>query len=72
MVAGTRIHGGRQNRGEALDEREGGVIFIQVLFFESYLEIKENIISTGSTIGRIRVGGRRTGILPGNPTPNPT
>jgi hypothetical protein len=29
---------------------------IQELFFESYLEIKENIISRGSIFGRIGVG----------------
>ena len=60
-VCGSRCQnsrGGGQNRGEALDECEGRVIFIQVLFFESYLEIKEDIISAGSTFGRIRVGLR--------------
>ncbi len=32
--------------------------FNQVLFFESYLEIKENIISRGFIFGRIGVGLR--------------
>ncbi len=39
-------------------EHAGRVIFIRVLFFESYLEIKENIISTGLIFGGIRVGLR--------------
>ena len=45
------------------------------LFFTWVLFVlqDENIISTREKFGRIGVGlGRQTGILPGNPTPNPT
>ena len=46
-----------------------------VLFFTWVLFVlqDENIISTREKFGRIGVGlGRQTGILPGNPKPNPT
>ena len=46
-----------------------------VLFFTWVLFVLQdkNIISTRENFGRIGVGlGRQTGILPGNPKPNPT
>ncbi len=55
--------------------RKGGCMLIVLLFFTWVLFVSqdENIISTREKFGRIGVGlGSQTGILPGNPTLNPT
>jgi hypothetical protein len=40
------------------NKHAGRMIYQGILFFESYLKIKENIISTASIFGRIGVGLR--------------
>ena len=51
-----------------------GIIHDTTIFHLGVVVLQDkNIISTRENFGRIGVGlGRQTGILPGNPTPNPT
>ena len=56
------------------NEHAGRVIYQGILFFESYLKTKDNIISTASVFGRIGVGllTKDRNSTFSNPTSNPT
>jgi hypothetical protein len=52
------------------ENEHAGRVTYQGIFFESCLKIKENIISTASSFGRITDKGQESYLS--NPTPNPT